>query len=94
MSNTYDADYRWRNMCEMLARQGLDAAMLAHGRLASDLRAAVSACQSCTSDQTCQEWLVRAPESIDRAPAFCPNAELFASVRDLIDRGVDDGQKT
>jgi hypothetical protein len=91
MSNTYDADYRWRNMCEMLARLGMDASMLAHGRLASDLRLAVNNCQSCKVDQACQEWLVRAPESIGKAPGFCPNAELFASVRDLIDRGVDEG---
>jgi len=79
-------------MCAMLGRLGLDASMLAHGRLASDLRSAVTNCQSCSADQACQEWLVRAPESIDKAPAFCPNAELFASVRDLIDRGVDDGK--
>jgi hypothetical protein len=91
MSNTYDADYRWRNMCEMLARMGMDASMLAHGRLATDLRSAVSNCQSCKVDQACQEWLVRAPELIDKPPGFCPNAELFASVRDLIDRGIDDG---
>jgi hypothetical protein len=36
---------------------------------------------------------MRAPESIDNSPAFCPNTELFASVRNLIDRGVDDGQQ-
>jgi hypothetical protein len=78
-------------MCEMLDRLGLDASMLAHGRLATDLRSAVSTCQSCSADQACQEWLVRAPESIDKPPAFCPNAELFASVRDLINRGIDDG---
>jgi Family of unknown function (DUF6455) len=94
MSNTYDADHRWRNMCAMLERLGLDASMLAHGRLASDLRSAVTNCQSCAADQACQEWLVRAPEAIDKPPAFCPNAELFASVRDLIERGVDDGQKS
>jgi hypothetical protein len=35
---------------------------------------------------------MRAPESLDRAPAFCPNAELFASVRDLIERGIDEGK--
>jgi len=74
----------------MLDRLGLDASMLAHGRLASDLRSAVTNCQTCSADQACQEWLVRAPESIEKAPAFCPNAELFSSVRDLIDRGVDD----
>lgn len=74
----------------MLDRLGLDASMLAHGRLASDLRAAVSSCQSCRADQVCQDWLVRAPESIDKAPAFCPNTELFATARGLIERGVDD----
>lgn len=92
MPNINDADHRWRNMCEMLDRLGLDSSMLAHGRLATDLRSAVSNCQNCSADQTCQEWLVRAPEDIDKPPAFCPNAELFASVRDLINRGVDDGK--
>ena len=89
MSNTYNADHRWRNMCEMLERLGLDAEMLAHGRLASDLRSAVTTCQSCSADQPCQEWLARAPEYIDRAPAFCPDAGLFACVRELIDSGSD-----
>jgi hypothetical protein len=45
MSNTYDADHRWQNMCAMLGRLGLDALELAHGRLASDLRSAVTSCQ-------------------------------------------------
>ena len=86
MSHIHDAEARWRNMCEMLDRLGLDASMFGQGRLASDLRAAVSSCQSCGADQVCQDWLVRAPECVDKAPAFCPNAELFASVRDLIIR--------
>jgi hypothetical protein len=88
LSNIHDADHRWQNMCEMLDRLGLDAATLAHGRLASDLRSAVSSCQSCSADQACQEWLVHAPEWLDRAPAFCPNAELFACVRDLVYGGI------
>jgi len=89
LSDINDADHRWRNMCEMLSRLGLDADTLAHGRLASDLRAAVTACQSCTADQKCQDWLIRAPECINKAPGFCPNAQLFESVRDLIDSGKD-----
>ena len=89
MTTAYDADHRWQNMCEMLSRLGLDADALAHGRLASDLRSAVTTCQSCKVDQPCQDWLVRAPESVDKAPNFCPNAELFACVRELIDRGAD-----
>jgi hypothetical protein len=86
MSHIHDAEARWRNMCELLDRLGLDASKFGDGRLASDLRAAVSTCQSCGADQVCQDWLVRAPECVDKAPAFCPNAELFASVRDLINR--------
>lgn len=87
MTTTYDADHRWQNMCEMLGRLGLDVEMLTHGRLASDLRAAVTACQSCKADETCLDWLTRAPEAIDHAPNFCPNAELFACVRELIEGG-------
>ena len=87
MTTAYDADHRWQNMCEMLSKLGLDVETLAHGRLASDLRAAVTTCQACKADENCQEWLMRAPESIDHAPTFCPNAELFASVRELIERG-------
>ena len=93
MPDAYDADLRWQNMCAMLDRLGLDASMLAHGRLASDLRSAVISCQHCAADETCQEWLVRAPENIDRPPAFCPNADLFASVREAIECGVDDDKK-
>lgn len=88
MSNINHAASRWRNMCEMLDRLGLDAEMLAHGRLANDLRFAVCTCQSCTADQVCQDWLVRAPEWIDKAPDFCRNAELFACTRDLIYTGA------
>jgi len=94
MSNTYDADRRWQNMCAMLDRLGLDTSELAHGRLASDLRSAVSNCQHCGADQVCSDWLARAPETLEKAPVFCPNRELFASVRDLIERGVDDEQRS
>jgi hypothetical protein len=77
-------------MCAMLGRLGLDPASLAHGRLASDLRSAVLNCQHCSADQFCADWLVRAPETLERAPLFCPNAELFAAVREALDRGADD----
>jgi hypothetical protein len=68
-------------MAEMLDRLGLDAETLARGRLANDLRFAVCTCQSCDAVQACQDWLAHAPEWLDRAPAFCRNAELFACSR-------------
>jgi len=78
LSDIYNADRRWQNMCEMLDRLGLDAEMLARGRLANDLRLAVRTCQSCEVDHVCQDWLARAPEWIEKAPTFCRNAELFS----------------
>jgi Family of unknown function (DUF6455) len=84
MPNINVADRRWRNMADMLDRLGLNSAMLAHGRLATGLRSAVCTCQSCDADQLCQAWLLRAPEWIDAAPAFCANAELFACEREIV----------
>jgi hypothetical protein len=81
MSNLDAPDRRWRNLSGMLNRLGLDAEMLAHGRLAVSLRSAVSTCQSCDTDQLCQAWLMRAPEWLNTAPAFCPNCGLFACER-------------
>src|SRR3974390_1567092 len=83
MSDSDAADRRWRNLSEMLRRLGLDAAMLAHGRLAAALRSAVRTCQSCRMDQLCETWLARAPERLDAAPPFCPNTELLACERDM-----------
>ena len=88
MSNIDAADRRWRNLCDMLDRLGLDPAMLAHGRLATGLRSAVRTCQSCDRDQLCQAWLLRAPEWIEQPPAFCPNTELFACERGIACGGI------
>ena len=91
MSNLDAADRRRRNLSEMLNRLGLDAEMLAHGRLAIGLRSAVSTCQSCDTDQLCQAWLMRAPERLDTVPAFCPNCGLFACERAIAYSDSDSG---
>jgi hypothetical protein len=49
----------------------------------TDLRFAIDTCQSCDADQVCLNWLVRAPGWLDKAPAFCPNAERFARMREM-----------
>ena len=67
------------NMSGMLDRVGLDAVMFAP----TDLGFAVDTCQSCDADQVCLNWLVRAPEWLDKAPAFCHNAERFARMREM-----------
>jgi hypothetical protein len=88
MSKRDAMDRRGRNLSQMLERLGLDTAALAHGRLATGLRSAVVTCQSCDVDQLCEAWLLRAPEWLDAAPAFCPNAELFACERDVVYGGI------
>src|SRR3974390_216253 len=88
MSKIDDAYRRWRNLSEVLDRLGLNAALLAHGRLAGGLRSAVCTCQSCDNDELCQAWLVRAPGWLEEAPPFCPNAELFACERAIAYGGI------
>lgn len=79
---TFDkAERRLTNMSEMMDRLGLDITLLAYGRPGMDLRSATHSCRYCRADDMCRDWLARMDQSIDRAPAFCPNAELFARMR-------------
>ena len=77
---TFDrAVFRLRNMSEMMDRLGLDAETLARTNL--NVRSVFRACQTCPADEVCHDWLVRAPKSFRRAPAFCPNAKRIARAR-------------
>jgi hypothetical protein len=79
---TFDnADLRARNMSEMMDRLGLDADAFAHRRSGLDLSSAIRMCQFCNADEVCHDWLARAAKSSVKAPAFCPNAKLFAQER-------------
>ncbi len=79
---TFDkASRRARNMSEMMDRLGLDTKTLAHRRLGLDLSCAIRTCQFCDADEVCHDWLARAAKSSAKAPAFCPNARLFAQTR-------------
>jgi hypothetical protein len=74
---TFDkADRRARNMSEMMDRLGLDTDAFARRRFGLDLSSAIRTCQFCNADEVCRDWLARA-----KAPAFCPNATLFAQAR-------------
>jgi hypothetical protein len=81
------ADRRMSNMSEMMGRLGLDPVLLAHAGLGLNYRSAIQHCRSCRADEECRNWLSREAKSIDRAPAFCPNAELFARTR--ADQGIN-----
>ena len=79
---TFDkADRRARNMSEMMDRLGLDTDAFAHRRFGLDLSSTIRTCQFCDADEVCRDWLARAAKSSAKAPAFCPNATLFAQAR-------------
>ena len=74
------AGSRTRTMSEMMDRLGLDMEAFAQRRLGLDVIAAIRTCQFCNAEQACQNWLSR-PGKTAEAPAFCPNANLFARAR-------------
>jgi Family of unknown function (DUF6455) len=79
---TFDkANRRAKNMSEMMDLLGLDTDAFAQRRLGLDLSSAIRTCQFCNADEVCYDWLARAAKSAARAPAFCPNAGLFAQAR-------------
>ncbi len=79
---TFDmAVHRLRNVSEMMDRLGFDAETLARTDL--NVGSVFRACEMCPADEVCHDWLVRAPKSYQRAPAFCPNAERFARAREV-----------
>ena len=75
------ADRRARNMSEMMDRLGLDTGAFAHRRFGLDLSFTIRTCQFCDADEVCRDWLARAAKALAEAPAFCPNATLFAQAR-------------
>jgi hypothetical protein len=82
MFTTDKAERRAHNMCEMMERLGLDARITTDDARDAWLSGAVRACQACDVDILCRDWLARAPKCIEGAPAFCPNAERFALLRE------------
>ena len=72
---------RMRNMSAMMDRLGFNAEALARQDL--NVGSAFRDCQKCSADEVCHDWLARAPKSLARAPAFCPNAKRFADARQL-----------
>ena len=82
-------DRRLGNMRMMLERLGIDPATFSRQNQGRFLASAIPTCQACSSDEVCRDWLVRASSSLQQAPPFCPNAQLFAwSKEDWLRAGV------
>jgi hypothetical protein len=89
MSVLERVDLRLGNMRMMLERVGIDPVAFSLQDRGRYLAAAMPACQECACDQACHDWLVLiGPETrLERAPAFCPNAQTFAWAKQDAVRG-------
>lgn len=80
VASVFDAAVRRMcNMADMMDRLGFDEGVLARNDL--NVSSAYRACQSCSADEVCHDWLTQAPKSLKHAPAFCPNANRFAQAK-------------
>jgi hypothetical protein len=87
MSSIDDIDRRLGNLLAMLQRLGLDPAAFSTQRHGRYLAAAIPGCLSCRHEGACRQWLGRPTAPAERAPAFCPNAQVLAWARqDLRER--------
>jgi uncharacterized protein DUF6455 len=68
------------SMIEMMWRLGLIALPSAQVRKL-DIRDVIAACLICDAGELCSDWLEHAPDNLERAPTFCPNAGAFMRAR-------------
>ena len=58
-------------LCEMMARLGIEPGPQTH------LRYAAARCEACRFKRACQDWLDYAPAMMNFAPDFCANADML-----------------
>jgi len=68
------------SMVEMMWRLGLTTLPAAQARK-FDIRDVIAACLTCPAGELCSDWLEHAPDTLERAPTFCPNAGAFMRAR-------------
>ncbi|MFC6671987.1 DUF6455 family protein [Marinobacterium aestuariivivens] len=74
-------DDRLELMGLMLETTGADLTKLSPGALDAQFRSAAYRCLGCRQEEQCERWL-NEEHRHEKAPGFCPNAELMNSVRD------------
>jgi hypothetical protein len=72
---------RIENMSDMMNRLGFYSLAALHSPSRATLGSGVSVCESCLAGDVCHDCLLRAAETLGKAPAFCPNAERFAQLK-------------
>jgi hypothetical protein len=72
---------RLSNMSAMMERLGIDPVDIALYNHGQSLAVTIRACQFCRHGEACSEWLEREAATLQQAPAYCPNAEIFAQLK-------------
>jgi len=70
-------DSRVHKMSVLLEKVGVDVERLASQRDGQALYEAIRICRRCSVEETCGQWLSRAPDRVPASPEFCPNASRF-----------------
>jgi hypothetical protein len=86
MNSLERADRRLSNMKTMLERLGIDPVAFSSQNRGCFLASAIPACQSCSVDEMCENWLAQSDAPLRRAPAFCPNAQVFVWAKEDVMR--------
>ena len=62
---------------EMMQRLGIDPAGGAVAHSGLSYATAFHRCEACAGKRDCREWLDRMPPSVQFAPRFCPNVDIY-----------------
>jgi len=66
-----------RQICEMMARLGINPDDGVLPQLSLRFATAFRQCEDCQSKKACQDWLDYAPAEVNFAPWFCMNADIL-----------------
>ena len=88
MFNFDRIDRQMKNFHGMVDRLGVDPVDLATDCLGYRLTSALRRCAACDATEACRAWLEQAAGRTANAPAFCPNADIFARARRKADAPV------
>lgn len=79
----YMAAASQRRMTSMLERVGIDPVIAANGDSTQIIKEIRRRCKTCTTEDVCERWLAGEVKGDNE---FCPNATVFATLRETAAR--------
>ena len=66
---------------DMMERLGIEVVGAISPRLSPTYASAFHRCEQCQTPDACRKWLKTAPQTLNFAPKFCPNADIFVELQ-------------